>query len=88
MVCNFVYDGTNWLWVGQVNTDTDTVPSAYCNTIPSLANKVATCTNYTDTANSYVHVLFRYANNSAGALYLNINDTGAKPIYINGTVTN
>ena len=24
MICQFVYDGTNWIWVGQMNTDTDT----------------------------------------------------------------
>jgi hypothetical protein len=44
-------------------------------------------TYYTATANSYVHVNFRYANTSATALTLNINSKGAKPIYINGTAS-
>lgn len=24
MICNFVYDGTNWLWVGHIDTDSNT----------------------------------------------------------------
>jgi hypothetical protein len=39
---------------------------------------------YTASNNSYVHVNFRYANSYAGAITLNINSQGAKPIYING----
>jgi hypothetical protein len=42
---------------------------------------------YTATANSYVHINFRYANTYAGAITLNINGQGAKPIYINGSAS-
>ena len=87
MICNFVYDGSNWVWAGQISRDTDTVPSAYCESIGTAATKIATCTNFNLADNSYIHVLFRYANSSAGALYLNINDTGAYPIYLNGQVS-
>lgn len=36
---------------------------------------------------SYTLVTLRYANTAASALTLNINSTGAKPIYINGTAS-
>jgi hypothetical protein len=35
--------------------------------------------------NEWVFVNFRYANTKAGAITLNINSTGAKPLYINGS---
>lgn len=44
-------------------------------------------TNYTATANTYLHINMRYANTSANALTLNVNGQGAKPIYINGTAS-
>lgn len=28
MVCQFVYDGTNWIWVGHTNVNTDTTYTA------------------------------------------------------------
>ena len=87
MICNFVYDGTNWVWVGQMNVDTDTIPSAYCTTLGSTAAKVASCSGYVLQDNSYIHVLFANSNASAGALTLNINGNNPHPIYINGTPT-
>lgn len=65
----------------------DTVPSAHSTTDGAAAAKTATCTNYILTAKAYVHVLFKNANTSHSALTLNINNTGAKPIYINGIAT-
>jgi hypothetical protein len=56
-VCNFVFDGLYWQWVGQMDTDTNTVPSAYSTTPANTAAKVATCTGYNLTPNSYIHVL-------------------------------
>ncbi len=67
-----------------VTTDTNTVSSAYCETAASTAAKTATCTNYTLTANTYLHFIIRYANSYNGAITMNVNGTGAKPIYING----
>lgn len=86
-ICNFVYDGSYWQWVGQMNTDTNTVPSAYCETVSSNAAKVATCTGFTLQDNSYVYVTFAAGNSSAGAITLNINGTGAQQVRINGNVT-
>lgn len=66
------------------NKNTDTFPAAQCETAAATAAKVTTCTNYTLTANSYLHFNIRYANTAASALTMNVNSKGAKPIYING----
>lgn len=76
-----------WIAHADYNTNSDTIPSAYCPTPAATAAKVASMSYYTATAKSYVHVNFRYANSVAGAITLNINSQGAKPIYINGTAS-
>jgi hypothetical protein len=48
---------------------------------------VGTCTNHTLLNNSYVHVNVRYTNTYKGAITLNIDSAGAKPIYLNGEPT-
>lgn len=58
LVCNFVYDGSYWQYVGQIATDTNTVPSAYCTTLGATAAKTASCSNFKLADNTYVHVLF------------------------------
>ena len=65
----------------------NTVPSPYCTTAAATAAKTASCSNFALRANSHMQVLIRYANTAASALTLNINSTGAKPIYINGTAS-
>lgn len=70
-------------WVNQ----TTTYPSAYCTTAAGTAAKKAQCTLWTATANTYLHILIGTANTSASALTMNVNSTGAKPIYINGSAS-
>lgn len=72
-----------WMCVDDYASDSNTIPSAFCTTSASSAAKTATCTYYTAKPNSYVHILFRYANTKQAALTLNINSVGAFPIYIN-----
>ena len=68
--------------------DTNNIfPSAYCTTAAATADKGASCTFWTATANSYLHILLKNANTNQGALSLNVNSTGAAPIYINGSVS-
>lgn len=68
--------------------DTNNIfPSAYCTTAAATAAKAASCTLWTATANSYLHILITKANSNQGALTLNVNSTGAAPIYINGSVS-
>ena len=65
----------------------ETLPSAYCTTSGSTAAKKANCSLYVTQANQYLQVLIGSANTYQGALTLNINSAGAKPIYINGTAS-
>ena len=67
--------------------NTDTYTSAYCNTAAGTAAKAATCTGYSLLANSYLHITMVNSNSSAGALTLNVNEKGAKPVYINGSAS-
>lgn len=81
----YMYDGTYWVWIhNDVVSNSNTVPSAQCETAAATAAKAATITNYTLTANTYLHVNIRYSNTAASALTFNPNSRGAKPIYING----
>lgn len=70
----------DYAWANQ----TQDYPSAYCTTSAGTAAKKASCSLYVAQANSYLHVLMGAANTSAGAITLNVNSAGAKPIYING----
>lgn len=74
------YDVT---WSNQ----SETLPSAYCTTAGSTAAKKANCSLYVAQTNQYLQVLIGSANTYQGALTLNINSAGAKPIYINGTAS-
>lgn len=76
-----------WMVTGDYNSNDNTVPTAHCTTAAATGGKTATCTYYTATANSYTMVLMRYANTYNGAITLNINSTGAKPVYINGAAS-
>lgn len=79
-------DGSTDYSVGWTN-QTMNYPSAYCTTSGSTAAKKASCTLYAAQANSYLHVLIGSNNTYAGALTLNVNLEGAKPIYINGAAS-
>ena len=65
----------------------NTYTQALCTTAAATAAKGASMSYYVATANRYVMVNMYYANTSATALTLNINGTGAKPIYINGSAS-
>lgn len=90
MVCQFVYDGTNWLWVGHVDTNTTysnaSLGQGYgtCDTDESTAAKVVTMSGYALTAGGVVAVLFTKGCKSIGSL--NINSKGAKYVKFLGHV--
>ena len=78
-------DGT---WVApKYTTNTNTYTSAYCNTAAGTAAKTASCSGYTLKNNTYLHVTIVNTNTSKTALTLNVNNKGAKTIYINGAIT-
>ena len=65
----------------------NTYSAAWCETAADTAAKKANCTNFTLNNRIYLHVLIRYSNTVAGAITLNVNSTGEKPIYINGSAS-
>ncbi len=83
-VLALTYDGTGWIRTYYVNS-TYTVTSVWCNTAAGTAAKVSSnSTYYALRAGNVFELTLRYANSYAGAITLNVNSTGAKPIYING----
>ena len=85
-----MYDGTYWVWISggyDANDNTVVYSSAWSGTAAATAAKTASCYYYTATANSYLHIIFRYANSYQGAIALNVDSKGAKPIYINGAAS-
>ena len=83
----YMYDGTYWVFLSNGILDSDTIPSAYCTTAAATAAKVASCSGYALLSKSYIQVIITAANTYAGAITLNINGRGAKPIYINGAAS-
>ena len=77
----------NGCWkVSAYQNSTYYIDSVYCSTAAATAAKVGSCSNYA-LQKGHLQVLLMNANTSAGAITLNINGTGAKPIYINGTAS-
>lgn len=83
----FVYNGTQYELIGDIDTNSNTIPQGYCSTGGSTAAKTVSCSGYTLTAKSYLMVIMTTANSAASALTLNVNGKGAKPIYINGSAS-
>lgn len=72
-------------WICDADyTISATYTSGYCTTGASTAAKAASMTYFALHSNEWVFVNFRYANTKKAAITLNINSTGAKPLYING----
>ena len=73
-------DNTNTTYNGYVN--------AYCSTAATTAAKVADARNYnTMSVGNVILVTFTVKSTVAGALTLNVNGKGAKPIKVNGVLT-
>lgn len=64
---------------------TDTLPTAYCDSAANATTKVAQCTNFSLKNNSYIPINFINGNTVEAftEVTLNINNTGAKPLYVN-----
>ena len=74
------YQGGYWK---RADYNVDTYTSAYSVTSGGTAGKTASCSGYQLKPNSYTHITFTNTNTYQGALTLNINTRGAKPIWIN-----
>lgn len=80
-----VYDGFGWIRDFWSNT-TYSKDAVQCTTAAGTAAKKGS-TSYYSLDNDYFVVMLGYANTAASAITLDINDKGAKPIYINGTAS-
>ena len=74
-------------WKMADYVDGNIIPQGYCETAAATQAKTASCTNFALANKSYIMVVIRYANSYNGKITLNINGTGAKDVYINGTVS-
>lgn len=82
----YMYNGADWVWLNY-GTEADTYTSAYCSTGGGTAAKAASMSGYSLLSKSHVMVTMTNSNTVKGALTLNINGKGAKPIYINGSAS-
>ena len=85
-VMHLTYDGTGWIRDYWANSTYYTT-AVQCTTAAATAAKVGSCSYYTAANNRYFMCMMAYDNTYAGAITLNINSAGAKPIYINGSAS-
>lgn len=78
----FRYDGTGWVFYDVTNAVSSGTYAAASSTAAGTAAKEATCSGFTLADRSRVFVTFSNNNTVAGALTLDVNSTGAKPIYL------
>lgn len=64
-----------------------TFGAGWCNTDAATSAKIANLYDFTLQAGSTFTLYFNIANTAASALTLNMNSTGAEPIYINGVAS-
>ena len=85
-VVQLTYDGVGFVRDQGYNTNsTYSVSSVLCTTSAGTAAKASSnAAYYVLRAGNIFEITFRYSNTKASALTLNVNSTGAKPIYING----
>lgn len=77
----FRYDGTGWVFYDATKAVSSGSFLASSSTAAGTAAKVADCAGFTLSVPSRVFVTFANTNTVGGALTLNVNGTGAKPIY-------
>ena len=86
-IVNSALNSGNGCWkVTAYQNSTYYYESCYVTTGASTAAKAGTLSNYA-LQPGYLQVAIYNANTAASALTLNINSTGAKPIYINGAAS-
>ena len=83
----YMYDGTYWIWLNEGQHDGNTLPSVAVYTASNQQVKIGTCNYYTLTNKSYCHFIFRYPNIYNGELFIKINNSSSKTIYINGEIS-
>ena len=82
-----VFDGTYWRWADNDSNTWVTTMGAYCDTAAGTAAKSASSANTVYTPGIAFITRFVYTNSAANKLTLNLNNQGAKDLWINGAVS-
>ena len=77
----------NCAWASGASQADSSRATGYCSTAAATQAKVATVRGYVLRSGANFPIYIQNANTYAGAITLNINSTGAKTVYINGTVS-
>ena len=86
-VCFLTYDGTYWQWADwDSNSTYSGMVDAYLNNAADAA-KSASSTNFKLSSGTTIMLANNVANTKNAALTLNVNGTGAKTLYINGSAS-
>ena len=79
--------GTSYIFTMPSDNNTRYDADAVCSTAASTAAKAASATSYVLRDGNRFTLRLTVANTNQGALTLNVNSTGAKPLYINGAAS-
>lgn len=87
--CYYMYDGTYWVFIhnGIIDSNTRYDADAVCGTNSGTAAKTASATGFVLRQYCRFTLRFTVANTAESALTLNVNSTGAKPLYINNVIS-
>lgn len=80
-------DENGVITISSTNTDTNTIYSGIgiCNTASTVAAKIVTLPKFSLAVNSMILFRMSTSNTATSGVTLNVNSTGAKPIYIGGS---
>lgn len=70
--------------IDDAESETSVVPFCVCNTNSITAEKIATTTSFFELKKGVLSVVKFYSTNSVNNMKLNINNTGAKPVFYHG----
>ena len=79
----FIFDGSNY----HLLSIDDSYQAAYCISKGSVSNKEAVLTGYSANSGTYITVIMCESNTYGGTITLNINNQGAKQVYINDYIS-
>lgn len=74
-------------WCAGTQYNSNTYTTAMCETAGNVAAKVATCTNFSLYEGCALPIIFKYANTVTSNTTLNVNGTGARPLFVNAGST-
>lgn len=77
----FYYDGSNWVDCGEYNLDALKLYTGSSSTLAGTATKVVDCSDFVLRDETLIWVDFSQGNTVTNNMMLNVNSTGAIPVY-------